>query len=381
VAKESLTASKRAKNDEFYTRLVDVEREMEACVEQDRNVFRGKTVLLPCDDPEWSNFTRYFATNFERLGLQKLISTSYSADPDANGKICVLEHGVADPLRLNWKYLAGNGDFQSDEIIKLRDEADIIITNPPFSLFRKFIVWILEAKKQFTVIGSLNAITYKCVFPLLKENLMWLGGGDKGYHIYFQDGTTGKKTSIDAIWLTNINNGRHNPPLQLMTEAENIELSTHNNVRGVGYRRYDNFDAIDVPFVDAIPSDYQGAMGVPITFMTKYNPDQFEILGIASSWDDSGLRTKTYDTHIQVFADGTESVGGTHCHGPLIKVDKAPKGTHYKTGEDIFVAVYARILIRHRRSADMILDGSPVTTHTPCQARQRAEETFVQIPA
>jgi len=370
MTKDSLTAARKAKNDEFYTCFADVEQQMEAFVAHDRNVFRGKTVLLPCDDPEWSSFTRYFAQNFERLGLRKLISTSYSAN--GNGKICVLEHGVPDPLRLDWEYLAGNGDFRSDEIAKLRDESDIIVTNPPFSLFREFFVWMLEAKKQFAVISSENAITYKCVFPLLKENLVWLGGSEnKSKHMNFRLGTTGKTTTINVMWLTNIDDGLRNPPIQLMTEAENIELSKHNNVRGVGYRRYDNFDALDVPFTDAIPSDYQGIMGVPVTFMTKYNPDQFEIIGITKLWDDSGLHTKTYDAHIRVAADGTESVTRANHDGPLVKVDEAPNGTHYKVGDDILVATYARILIRHRRSEDTTFGKSVQCTGQNQNKRDR----------
>jgi len=359
MTRDSLTAARKAKNDEFYTCFADVECQMEAFVAHDHNVFSGKTVLLPCDDPEWSSFTRFFAQNFERLGLRKLISTCYSAN--GNGKICVLEHGVADPLRLDWEYLAGNGDFRSDEIAKLRDESDIIITNPPFSLFREFFVWILEADKQFAAISSENAITYKCVFPLLKENLVWLGGGLKSDYMNFQLGMTGKKASINVIWLTNIDDGLQNPPLKLMTEAENIELSKHNNVRGVGYRRYDNFDAIEVPFIDAIPSDYQGVMGVPITFMLKYNPDQFEILGTTQSWDDQSLKTKIYPSHIQVAADGTESVTRSTPGGPMIKVDEAPNKIHYKVGDDILVSTYTRILIRHRRSGTIFDESVQLT--------------------
>jgi len=375
VANDSLSAARKAKNDEFYTFFADVERQMEAFVVSDRNVFRDRTVLLPCDDPEWSNFTRYFTQNFERLGLRKLISTCYSADPHTNGKICVLERGADDPLQLDWWYLVGNGDFRSDEVTKLRDEADVIITNPPFSLFREFIVWVLEAKKQFAVIGSENAITYKCVFPLLKANLIWLGGGLKSTHTDFRLGTTGEKVSINNVtWLTNIDDGLRNPPLKLMTEAENIELSKHNSVRGVGYRRYDNFDAIEVPFVDAIPSDYQGVMGVPISYMSKYNPDQFEIIGITKSWGDSGLRTKTYPSHIQVSADGT-SVKWTNHDCPLIKVDEAPNGIHYKVGDDILVAVYVRILIRHRRS------GTIFGESVQCTGKNQNKRDYHKAPA
>ena len=204
MANSNLTEAKRAKNDEFYTQYHDIEKEISAYLEFNPDVFRGKTVLLPCDDPEWSNFTKFFAQNFERFGLKKLISTSYAVDSKTyksgyqptlfetsapnydkiktikNGKIFTLTHDKTGDHKVNvddleWHYLAGDGDFRSAEIKKLRDEADIIITNPPFSLFREFLAWIMEAEKQFVIIGNMNAITYKEVFPLIKENKMWLG--------------------------------------------------------------------------------------------------------------------------------------------------------------------------------------------------------------
>ena len=252
MANENLSKAKSAKNDEFYTQYHDIEREVEAYLEYDPNVFRDKTVLLPCDDPEWSNFTRYFAQNFERMGLKKLISTSYAVESkkikewrptlfetespyyDAdksrtNGKIFVLTHDKTGDGRINiddleWQYLEGDGDFHSEEVTKLRDEADVIVTNPPFSLFREFLAWIVEAEKMFLIISSMNAITYKEVFPLLRENKLWLGFKGMGSDMLFDTSASyeaelrskkkegsgwriidGKfKARTSAIWFTNL---------------------------------------------------------------------------------------------------------------------------------------------------------------------------------
>lgn len=318
MANETLSKAKAAKNDEFYTQYHDIEREVEAYLEYDPNVFRGKTVLLPCDDPEWSNFTRYFAQNFERLGLKKLISTSYAVESkkikewkptlfetespyyDADksrtiGKIFVLTGDKTGDGRINiddleWQYLEGDGDFHSEEVTKLRDEADVIVTNPPFSLFREFLAWIVEAGKSFLIIGHQNAITYKEVFPLIKANKIWLGKGFKGGAGHFISNYVDYATAGDhregmirvsgVIWMTNLEHGRRHQPLQLMTMEDNLKYSKHKELKGrVSYDRYDNYDAIEVPFSDAIPDDYEGVMGVPISFLDKYCPEQFEILG------------------------------------------------------------------------------------------------------
>ena len=204
MANSNLKNARNAKNDEFYTQYHDIEKEIGAYLELNPNAFRGKTVLMPCDDPEWSNFTKFFAQNFERYGIKKLISTSFAPESKnlksnyqptlfettapqfdktktiVNGKIFTLTHdksgdGKIDVNDLEWTYLKGDGDFKSEEIKKLRDEADIIITNPPFSLFREFLAWIVQAEKQFVIIGSKNAITYKEVFSLIKSNKMWVG--------------------------------------------------------------------------------------------------------------------------------------------------------------------------------------------------------------
>jgi hypothetical protein len=320
-----LGAAKAAKNDEFYTQWADIEREMNAYLEYDPAVFRDKVILLPCDDPEWSNFTKFFALHFADYGIKKLISTSYA--PDSNpgrvdyqptlfesaspafdksktrtrGKKFVLQprdingDGVINIDDLQWEYLAGDGDFRSSEVTALRDEADIIITNPPFSLFRPFTTWLFDGQKKFSVIGNMGAVTYNEVFPHIKANRLWYGpsisSGDREFGVPSHYPLDAVGTRVDehgnkyirvkgVRWFTNIDHGRRHEPLQLMTAAENIRFSKHKEVRGVGYHRYENFDGIDVPFRDAIPSDYEGIMGVPITFLDEYNPDQFVIIGI-----------------------------------------------------------------------------------------------------
>ena len=341
TAKNSnLRNANKAKNDEFYTQFHDIEKEINAYLDYDQNTFRGKTILLPCDDPEWSNFTKFFAQNFERLGLKNLISTSFAPDSIAfkggyqptlfesenpqfdkektvtNGKIFTLTHDKSgdnkiDINDLEWTYLKGDGDFRSDEIKKLRNEADIIVTNPPFSLFREFLAWIVEAEKQFLIIGNMNAITYKEVFPLIKNDKMWTGSrfnqrlNGKNMTFYVPDDykLTGTEVEVSSDgkkmisvagtgWYTNLDHGRRHQPLPLMTMADNIKFSKHKQVKGQEYLKYDNYNAIEVPFTDAIPSDYNGAMGVPISFLNKYNPEQFEILNALnrySLFDDDDL--------------------------------------------------------------------------------------------
>jgi len=393
MANKNLSAAKNAKNDEFYTQYADIQKEVNAYLDFDPDVFRGKTILLPCDDPEWSNFTKFFAQNFEAFGLKKLISTSYAVEAknaavaaaqaasakkgrgkgkvakrsplsptgfvyvptlfetqaphyDAaktrcRGKIFVLDHdtnrnGKIDIEDLEWQYLEGDGDFRSNEVRKLRDEADIIITNPPFSLFREFLAWIVEADKKFLIIGNRNAVTYKEVFPLIKANRFWISnsfvrgagyftspiGPDKSLS-YFNshDYREGFIRVPGVRWYTNIDNGRRHQPLQLMTEADNIKYSKHKEVKGVGYAHYDNYDAIEVPHTDSIPSDYDGAMGVPISFLDKYCPEQFEIIGATES-EGKGFSAGLWDANSGIAQ-------------PMVRGER----------------VYKRILIRHRKAA------------------------------
>jgi hypothetical protein len=383
----NLTEAKRAKNDEFYTQYPDIEKEISAYLEFNPDVFRGKTVLLPCDDPEWSNFTKYFAQNFERLGLKKLISTSYAAESKTykgayqptlfetsapyydkvktvqNGKIFTLTHDKTGDRKMNvddleWHYLAGDGDFRSAEIKKLRDEADIIITNPPFSLFREFLVWIVEANKQFLIIGNMNAITYKEVFPLVKENKVWLGpsisSGDREFQVPdsypinavgWRIDENGKKfLRIKGVrWFTNLDHGRRHQPLPLMPMADNLKFSKHKEIKGrKSYNRFDNYDAIEVPFTDAIPSDYDGMMGVPISFLDKYNPEQFEILGTS----DNGLVDDKYKKTPGLkkeFVDDYYKAGGTGAYK-----EGNPTAGYYEN--NVAKMAYKRIFIKHNKA-------------------------------
>lgn len=355
MANTNLKAAKAAKNDEFYTQYHDIEAEMNAYLEYNPNVFRDKTVLLPCDDPEWSNFTRFFAAKFEELGLKKLISTSYAPDAkkykmpytlslfeqgspqfdpskaQIKGKIFVLDKDVTGDGKINiddlqWNYMQGDGDFNSDEVKKLRDEADIIITNPPFSLLRKFLAWIMEANKKFIIIGNMNCVTYKEVFPLIKENKVWLGAPFPSGNAYFRPavqneyaaGVYNEATNLvkfrNCIWLTNVDHGRRHEPLPLMTMADNLRYSKHKEIKGkAAYDHYDNYDAIEVPFVDAIPSDYDGVMGVPISFLDKYCPEQFEIIGATES-EGAGFSQGLWDSKSAV---RQPTRGGTNIQTPL----------------------------------------------------------------
>lgn len=391
MANANLTNAKIAKNDEFYTQWLDIEQEMSAYLEYNPDVFRGKTVLLPCDDPEWSNFTRFFAQNFERYGLKKLISTSYASNSKSyetnyqptifetnnpeydenktinNGKIFTLDHDTTDDGKVNindleWHYLEGDGDFRSDEIKVLRDEADIIITNPPFSQFRDFLSWIIEANKLFVIIGNINALTYKEIFPLVKKNKMWLGVTNFNTGMYFrvpddfvyadsykfereQNGV--KVNRVPSVcWFTNIDHGRRHQPIPLMTMKDNLKFSKHKDIKNKqSYSHYDNYNAIEVPIISAIPSDYDGVMGVPITFIDKYSPEQFEIVG--SDAYDGTPPTKTYPKKTKV-KDGKRMKSKTGTMGCVIKEKEFGTGTYFDVGYPVR-AVYKRIFIKHKR--------------------------------
>lgn len=392
----SLVKAKNDKNDEFYTQYHDIETEINAYLDFNPDVFKGKTVLLPCDDPEWSNFTKYFAQNFERFGLKKLISTSYAAHSKKsedwyqpslfetespkfdkkktveNGKIFTLtqdenQNGKIDIEDLQWEYLQGDGDFRSDEIKSLRDEADVVITNPPFSLFREFLAWIVDSNKKFVIIGNQNAITYKEVFPLLKENIMWLGesihSGDREFGVpdYYPleaaswriDEKGKKYIRIKGVrWFTNIEHGRRHQPLNLMSMEQNVKFSRHKDVKDHEYQKYDNYEAIEIPHTDSIPNDYDGVMGVPITFLDKYCPEQFEIIGMAQrTCHDNLPDLRKYNEYVQMKSDGTEEgSNGRKIDEAPIMTGKIPGKTYYKNSEGREVtSLYMRIFIRAKR--------------------------------
>jgi len=391
MANSNLSNAKNAKNDEFYTQYHDIQKEIAAYIEYNPDVFRNKTVFLPCDDPEWSNFTKFFAQNFQKFGLKKLISTSYAAnsknykseyqptlfetnDPQydknkttKNGKIFTLTrdktgNGKVDVEDLEWQYLKGDGDFRSDEINKLRDETDIVITNPPFSLFRDFLAWLTEANKQFVIIGNKSSVTYKEVFPLFKQNKMWSGRTEWSGGMWFEtknpddvdkviDGVNMK--NVPSVWFTNIEHGRRHQHIPLMTMADNLKYSKHKEIVGKkSYDRYDNYDAIEIPFTDSIPGDYVGVMGVPITFLDKYSPEQFVILGATQrGCHDEVPDTKKYDDYWEVKQNGekTGSSGGkTNENANLVGNDGKKNYFINKDGK-IIQSAYQRIFIRHKK--------------------------------
>ena len=331
----NLFNAKRVKNDEFYTQYVDIQKEIEAYLEYNPNVFRGKVVYCNCDDPFESNFFRYFVLNFNKLGLKQLITTSYKPSPVANTQLGLFGNDktlakskgrpkvtankfiinevrdidddgefnlkdVAKQLKANkqneWTPLNGDGDFRSDECINLLKQSDIVVTNPPFSLFREYVRQLFDHNRKFVIIGNKNVITYKEVFPLIKSNRMWVGTTSFNKDMLFispekvdasKRPSTATRT-VDGIvylrspsvWFTNLDHGRRHKPLPLMTMEENLKYSKHKEIQSKkAYHKYDNYDVIEVSFTDAIPNDYKGVMGVPISFLDKYNPDQFEILG------------------------------------------------------------------------------------------------------
>lgn len=319
MAKRSLDAAKAAKEDEFYTQLTDIEHELQHYWQH----FRGKTVLCNCDDPYESNFFKYFALRFNQLGLKKLICTCYNGSPvQGNELLLDFGDGSSEPKKIAYKveitevkdmngdgtvdlsdvrYLLQNdknvlsillsGDFRSPECIKLLKEADIVVTNPPFSLFREYLAQLMEYGKKFLILGNQNIITYKEVFPLLKDNKIWLGYkvGDMAFKVpdyfqprktrYWQDESGQKWRSMGNIcWFTNLDHQKRHETLDLICRYSPDE-----------YPKYDNYDGIDVGRTADIPCDYSGAMGVPITFLDKYNPEQFEIIKFRKGDDDKDL--------------------------------------------------------------------------------------------
>lgn len=256
----NLSVAKKIKNDEFYTQLSDIEEE----VKYYKKYFENSIILCNCDNPGWSNFWKYFHLNFSKLKLKKLISTHYEVDKFSYKM--EYEGGNDNDISVGIKTnLIQNGDFRSQECLDVLKEADIIVTNPPFSLFRDFIDILEKNNKKFLIIGSMNAITYKEVFPLIKNNKLWLGINSPKEFI--QPDKTIKKFG-NIIWYTNLDNEKRNKKLELLKEYNN------------DYLKYDDYDCIEVPKVKDIPKNYYGVMGVPISFLNKYNPDQFEILGL-----------------------------------------------------------------------------------------------------
>lgn len=378
---KALSAAGQAKKDEFYTQLVDIENELRHYKEH----FKGKVVFCNCDDPYESNFFKYFAINFNHLGLKKLICTCYAGSPvvytqlslfgdegvigeepsdkkpykieithvdDLNGDGAVDLTDVELLLRsVDGKptLLKGDGDFRSAECIELLKEADIVVTNPPFSLFREYVAQLMKYDKQFLIIGSQNNVTYKEIFPLLKDNKLWLGykSGDMAFTVpdsyearetrFWIDENGQKWRSLGNIcWFTNLDIQKRHEELILFRSYSPEE-----------YPNYDNYDGIEVKKVVDIPCDYYGIMGVPITFLDKYNPDQFEIIGITKTW--FGAANKIYPMQIQVSKNGDRSNVSKLNDGASLEQKEIPKNTTYYIVDDkMYIQTYPRILIKRK---------------------------------
>lgn len=395
MANINLGNAKKAKNDEFYTQYGDIQKEIEAYLEYNSDVFRDKVIYCNCDDPFESNFFRYFVLNFNKLGLKQLITTSYKPSPVANtqlglfgddktlakskgrakitaNKFIINEvhdidgdgefnlKDVARQLKENkhneWTPLEGDGDFRSDESINLLKQSNIVVTNPPFSLFRQYIKQLVAYDKKFLIIGNLNAITYKEVFPLLKQNKVWLGNNYKinAGAMFFEipenianleqvreikTNESGKKVYVTRVqgvrWFTNLDHGRRHQPLPLMTKAEVIKF-----VMKKPFEKYDNYDAIEVSLVKNMPSDYSGIMGVPVSILDKYSPEQFKIVGMCENGDLYKLKTKVYTTAEckQAYLDKFGKKG---------TYDLNASGVVVRGG--LFEKVYQRVLIKHKK--------------------------------
>lgn len=351
----SLHAAKATKQDEFYTQLSDIEKELRHYTKH----FKGKTVLCNCDDPKVSNFFHFFAHNFEKLKLKKLITTCYkNCDADLFSKQTAkngiwLEYDgdrnknrVPDPEEIGIHPFKGDGDFRSEECIALLKQADIVVTNPPFSLFREYVEQLVKFKKKFLIIGSLNAVTYNDIFKLIREDKLWLGYGFQAGNAYFAvpsagdyadgvyDETTGLVKFRNVSWFTNLDiSKRHEDLVLFKTYSPN------------DYPTYDNYDAIEVAKVEDIPRDYDGVMGVPLTFLDKHNPDQFEILGLSGNADYPA--TKKYGKKERV-VDGVRVKSNTGTLRAVIRADKFGPGTYFDVGYPV-KGVYRRLFIRRKK--------------------------------
>jgi hypothetical protein len=337
---KNLHNAKKGKNDEFYTQLSDIERE----IKHYKHHFKDKVVYCNCDDPRVSNFFHYFSYNFDKLGLKKLITTCYKSQSwdlfsdNSSERAIYLEYNgdkngnrVPDPEEIGIHNLEGDGDFRSKESIELLKQADIVVTNPPFSLFREYVAQLIEYDKKFLIVGSRNAITYKEIFSYIKSNKIWLGNPFKGGNAFFStphqkdfasgvyDESTGLVKFRNIVWFTNMDFNERFEDLILYKMYVGNESE---------YPHYDNYDAIEVSKTKDIPSDFSGVMAVPITFLDKYNPNQFEILGIMDRENSSGLRTKKYTK------DVVSNANDLNARGVIVR-------------DGVYKAMYARLLIKN----------------------------------
>ena len=382
---KSLKAAVRAKEDEFYTQLTDIEKELRHYKQH----FRGKTILCNCDDPFESNFFKYFVLNFNRLGIKKLIATCYSGSPIANQQLSLFDVLGAGEENANKPYkaivtqvydqtgdggvdmldvaelfkngvnelveLTGDGDFRSEECVELLRQADIVVTNPPFSLFREYVALLLSYNKSFIIVGNKNAVTYKEFFPLLMENKVWVGSRNmnQDFWLYVPEGAPYEKVDesgrhikhIMACWYTNLDIRKRHEEMILVKRYNSSD-----------YLQYDNYEAINVDRVQDIPCDYAGIMGVPVTFMDKYNPDQFEIIGLVNGKDYlAGIKTtKNYKDYEETRQNGTKTgSGGGKINGNPVLRGKPKSGNYFVLNDEVVHSTYARIFIRNKHPEEV----------------------------
>ena len=380
---QDLRKAKEAKQDEFYTQLVDIELELKHY----KDFFENKIILCNCDDPYESNFFKYFAINFNYLKIKKLIATCYDGSPivgeqldlfdliseeentrtafkieitevpDLNNDGAIDLSDVEELLKSKKNILTklrGNGDFRSDECVELLKEADVVVTNPPFSLFREYVAQLVEYGKKFIIIGNQNAITYKEIFPYIKEDKLWLGvsihSGDREFRIPDNYEVRSKSLRVDengnkyirvvgVRWFTNVDNKDRHEKLTLYKTYTPEEFPT-----------FDNYDAINVDKTSDIPDNYYGWIGVPITFLDKYNPEQFEIIGMTKTPIGNNLRSKVYGKQIQHNPDGTTQIVTKANDGAVLEINEPLRDKpYYEIDGKLYKAVYPRILIKRRK--------------------------------
>jgi hypothetical protein len=359
TANLNLHSAKLNKKDEFYTQLSDIEKELKHY----KNHFKNKVVFCNCDDPRVSNFFHYFSYNFEKLGLKKLITTCYkNQDADLftkniSERAIYLEYmgdkngdNIPNIEEIGIRSLKGDGDFRSEECIELLKEADIVVTNPPFSLFREYVAQLIEYEKKFLIVGHQNAIGYKEIFKLIEENKLWLGFGFTGgaahfFNTQYKDYATAGDHKEGMIrvsgvhWFTNLDiNKRHE------------DLILYKKYTPKEYPKYDNYDAINVNKTKEIPMDYKGVMGVPITFLDKFNPDQFELLGLSQKVGFGLQSNKFYDDYKETRQDGSKTgSSGRKTNGNPVMSGKPSSGNYFTNGADIVYSLYGRIFIKNKR--------------------------------
>lgn len=358
---KSLKKAKFSKQDEFYTQLLDIERELKHY----KRHLKGKVIYCNCDDPRVSSFFHYFSYNFEKLGIKKLITTCYKnqnmdlfSQYDSEKAIYLEYNGdknmnnVPDAEEIGIHYLKGDGDFRSKECIELLKEADIVVTNPPFSLFRQYVEQLIEYEKKFVIIGNINAITYKEIFKLIKMNKLWQGYGFKQGNAYFKtkydhfsSDVLNQESSIvllrNVVWFTNLEFSKRKDELILYKRYVGNEKD---------YPKYDNYDAINVDRIKDIPMDYKGIMGVPITFLQDHNPNQFKIIGLGNSRDNF-TPNKDYVNPIKIMKDGERKSGNAiNCVLAIETNTKPNNKIHYVSENSSYlIAPYARVLIQNQK--------------------------------